>query len=95
MKRNFSPEERVRALANRNYRYIRQFPKNTDKKAGRAMEYEIPKSMALYILDGNDRDARLNASSRDLPCTSYTGQSCVWREECATNALKQTVAVTS
>jgi hypothetical protein len=96
MKTDFSPEARAKGKASqRNHRYIRQFPKIINKKTGRPEEYEIPKSMALYILDGNDREARLNASSRDLPCTSYTGQSRVWREEHATNALKQTVAVAS
>jgi len=44
-------------------------------------QYEIPRSMALYILDGKDKAERLAASSKDNSCVSYSGISRVWREQ--------------
>jgi hypothetical protein len=42
--------------------------------------YEIPKSMALYLLDGPDKAERLAAASRQRPLISYSGISLIWRE---------------
>ena len=68
-------------IPDRNVRYIRQFPNIPNHKTGRPLEYQIDHRIALYILDGADKEQRLKASSRDQPCVSYTGQSCVWREK--------------
>jgi hypothetical protein len=61
-------------------RYMRRFPEQANPKTGKALEYEIDKGMALYLLDGQDKPAHLAASSRDEPCASYTGQSEIWQE---------------
>jgi len=66
--------------ASHNVCYVRQFPGIIDKKTGKPIEYEINRKIALYILDGADKAQRLQASSREHPCISYTGQSRVWRE---------------
>ena len=76
-----SSERKARMLAARKaYRYMRQFPKILSDGTGEPMEYEIPHSTALYVLDGADKYQRLEASSRNYPCVSYTGQSRVWKE---------------
>jgi hypothetical protein len=68
--------ERVREV-----HYLRQFPNLLDRKTGKPLEYEIPKSIALYILDDADKHQRLASSSRERPLASYSGQSRVWPEE--------------
>ncbi|HEY1242182.1 MAG TPA: hypothetical protein VGF16_16575 [Bryobacteraceae bacterium] len=52
------------------------------------LEYEIPRSMALYLLDGDDKAQRLAESSRAGPCLSYTGQSQIWRETAVSESGK-------
>jgi hypothetical protein len=44
------------------------------------LEFEIPKAMALYLLNGSDKGERLEASSRENPLTSYSGISRVWKQ---------------
>jgi len=75
------PEAVRRSLEARQYRYMRQFPGKKDKKTGKPLEYDIPKPLALYLLDGPDKYERLEASSRQQPCSSYSGLSLVWKEE--------------
>jgi hypothetical protein len=42
-------------------------------------EYEIPHSLALYLLDGPDKAERLACSSQH-PLVSYSGITLIWRE---------------
>lgn len=43
-------------------------------------QWSIPKSIALYLLDGNDKAARLEASSPQTPLKTYSGLGEVWKE---------------
>jgi hypothetical protein len=54
--------ERVREVC-----YVRQLPNIISKKNGWPLEYDIPKSMALYILNRSDKAERLAASSPSRP----------------------------
>src|SRR5215471_17869528 len=64
--RRATPEER-------SVRYMRRILRD-------GIEHEIPKSMALYLLDGHDKAERLAQSCREHPALSYTGHSAIWRE---------------
>lgn len=55
-------------------RYMRSIPEH-------GFEYQIPKPLALYLLDGKDKHERLQASTRQNPVTSYSGISRIWRED--------------